>query len=56
MLKPGDGSLNWSALIGLIIVLAILATVIWRAEMGEEVTLNVRGAGQAPVVAEGASR
>ncbi|MDR6627601.1 hypothetical protein [Caulobacter segnis] len=48
--------MNWSALIGLLVVLAMLATMIWRAEMGEEVTLNVRGAGQAPVVAEGASR
>ncbi|WP_161495055.1 hypothetical protein [Caulobacter sp. BP25] len=52
MLKPGDGSLNWPALIGLVVVLVILATVIWRADMGEEVTLNVRGAGQVPVAAE----
>lgn len=52
MLKPGDGSRNWPALIGLVFVLAILATVIWRAELGEEVTLNVRNLGEVPVVAE----
>ncbi|ADG08694.1 hypothetical protein [Caulobacter segnis] len=56
MLKPGDGSVNWPALISLVIALAFLATLIWRAEMGEEVTMNVRGVGQVPVVANGASR
>lgn len=56
MLKPGDGSRNWPALIGLIIVLAIMATVLWRVDMGEEVTVNVKGLGEVPVVAHGASR
>jgi hypothetical protein len=56
MIKPPDGSQRWPALIGLIIVLAILGSLIWRAEMGEEVTMGVKGVGKYPVVAHGTPR
>ncbi len=49
MLQPNDGSRNWTALIGLAFVIALIAVVLWQSANGQDVTITVKGIGPVPV-------
>lgn len=50
MLEPGNDN-RARAIVGLAVLAAVLAVLVWRMASGDDVTINARPVGEVPVVA-----